>query len=370
MARLIPESGQVVWDYEIISHVVLLRLKESLRPYLKVIGEVFLDKTGKETVAATVGDAVPIVLAGVDNLEVMLKEGLCTFNFNLGQHLWSTRLLSERDRMLRKLNRSDVVLELGAGVGAFALQAAKLGCEVVANETNSSNFSRFLKNAISNRVSTKVHAYSLPPVDLVKALVQHIDTPVLTLKSQESYFLLKSPPISNLPTRVITQMIVDLPEEDTMEVLTAVYGLYKGKAGVELPTVHCYVSSSSEIPREDLLKRINLKWRFKLQDFDELKYVTSHKGTKRYYISFKLPSDVAFADLEEVESEGEVEEPRQGSVDLQQSMAADIEFMQRSMKEGLQPSLLMSHLASFIDTSAALKRRGEEGEQGGKRTKE
>lgn len=374
LARLIPESRQIVWDYEIISHVVLLRLSEGLKPYLRQIGEVFLDKTGKETIAATIGDTTPIVLAGIDNLEIILKEGLCTFNFNLGQYLWSTRLLSERDRVLRKLSRSDVLLELGAGVGAFALQAAKTGCEVIANETNSSNFGRLVKNAISNRLTMKVHAYSIPPVELVKSLVQHIDTPTLTLQSQESYFLLKSPPIPNLPTRVITQMLIDLPEDATMEVLALIYGLYKGKTVSELPTIHCYMNSTSEIPREDLLKRINLKWRFKLQDFDELKYVTTYKETKRYYVSFKLSPDVAYADLEEVESEGEIEDQapaKQGNLlDLQQSMAADIEFMQRSMREGLQPSLLMSHLASFIDTSAALKRRGGEGEQSGKRTKE
>lgn len=373
LARLIPDSADTPWDYEIISHVVLLRLTEKHRPYLPTIGAVFLDKLGKETIAASISDSSPIVISGLNNLEIILKEGLCTFNFNLSQYQWSTKLQSERDRLLRKLSRSDTLLELGGGVGAFTLQAAKIGCEVITSETNSSNYARLVKNAISNRVSTKVHAYSTPPIDLLRSLVQQCDSETVTLKSHDSYFLLKSPPILSLPTRLFTHLLINLPDDVTMEVLTAIYGLYKGKKVADLPFIHCYMNSTSEIPRDDLLRRINQKWRFKLQDLEELKYVTTLQGLKRYYLAFKLPTDVATADIDEVESEGEIEDTQPAKpsdlTDLQQSMAADIAFMQQSMKEGLQPSLLMSHLASFIDTGTTYKRAAES-DRGEKRTKE
>ena len=378
LAKLLPANAIVAWDYETISHVTLLRLMEVHRPFLRTIGQVFYDKLGKETIAAVIGDAPPCVVAGVDNLEVMIKEGQCTFNFNLGHYLWSTRLLSERDRVLRKLSKTDVLLELGAGVGALGLQAAKFGCIVIASEPNDDNYSRLVKNAISNRLSSKVHAYKTAPVELLRSIVHHLDDPPVSVQFHESYYQLKSPPVTHLPTRYFSHLLTDLKDAETLDVLTALYGLYKGKRG-ELPTIHCYLNSTSEIPREDLLKRINQKWRFKLNEFDELKYVSMQKGIKRYYVSFKLPSDVAYADLqEEVQSDGEIEEPCKpvkpampSILDLQQSMAADIEFMQRSMKEGLQPSLLMSHLASFIGTGS-LKRSADVlgAIGGGKKTKE
>jgi tRNA (guanine37-N1)-methyltransferase len=66
---------------------------------------------------------------------------------------WNSRLQAEHNRVIEKLNSEDVVADVFAGVGPFALPAAKKGCGVLANDLNPESFRYLTKNAEDNGVS-------------------------------------------------------------------------------------------------------------------------------------------------------------------------------------------------------------------------
>jgi tRNA (guanine37-N1)-methyltransferase len=77
------------------------------------------------------------VLAGDSNLDVELIESGITFKFTYGAVYWNSKLQHEHARVLELLQPGDFVVDLFAGVGPFAVPAAKhRGCTVVANDLN------------------------------------------------------------------------------------------------------------------------------------------------------------------------------------------------------------------------------------------
>ena len=77
------------------------------------------------------------VLAGDSNLDVELIESGITFKFTYGAVYWNSKLQHEHARVLELLRPGDFVVDLFAGVGPFAVPAAKhRGCTVVANDLN------------------------------------------------------------------------------------------------------------------------------------------------------------------------------------------------------------------------------------------
>jgi tRNA (guanine37-N1)-methyltransferase len=77
------------------------------------------------------------LLAGDPNLSLKLVESGVTFEFTYGSVYWNSKLQHEHARVLALLQLGDVVADLFAGVGPFAVPAAKYrGCRVLANDLN------------------------------------------------------------------------------------------------------------------------------------------------------------------------------------------------------------------------------------------
>ena len=76
------------------------------------------------------------VLAGPDNMNVELSEGDCTFRFDYSKVYWNSRLQTEHKRLVDLFNPGEVVCDVMAGVGPFAVPAGKKGVFVWANDLN------------------------------------------------------------------------------------------------------------------------------------------------------------------------------------------------------------------------------------------
>lgn len=66
---------------------------------------------------------------------------------------WNSRLHTEHDRLVQMFKPQDVIADVFAGVGPFAVPAAKKGCAVFANDLNPNSAKYLSTNAENNRVS-------------------------------------------------------------------------------------------------------------------------------------------------------------------------------------------------------------------------
>lgn len=57
------------------------------------------------------------LLAGEDNLVATVKESGCTFRFDFSKVYWNSRLHTEHERIVKMLDKGDVILDVFAGVG-------------------------------------------------------------------------------------------------------------------------------------------------------------------------------------------------------------------------------------------------------------
>ena len=85
---------------------------------------------------------------------LLQSESNCRFRFDFSQVYWNSRLHSEHERLVKLFEPSDVVADVFAGVGPFAIPAAKKGCAVFGNDLNPNSAMYMQSNAIDNRVCT------------------------------------------------------------------------------------------------------------------------------------------------------------------------------------------------------------------------
>ena len=94
------------------------------------------------------------VLAGPDNMNVEIREGDCLFRFDYSKVYWNSRLQTEHKRLVDSFSPREVVCDVMAGVGPFAVPAGKKGVFVWANDLNPDSYAS-LKDAITrNKVSS------------------------------------------------------------------------------------------------------------------------------------------------------------------------------------------------------------------------
>lgn len=92
------------------------------------------------------------ILAGDDNMIAEVKESGCRFRFDFSQVYWNSRLHTEHDRLIKQFAKNDYVCDIFAGVGPFALPAAKKGANVYANDLNPVSYKWMVENIKLNKV--------------------------------------------------------------------------------------------------------------------------------------------------------------------------------------------------------------------------
>ena len=85
---------------------------------------------------------------------VVKSESKCKFTFDFRKVYWNSRLQGEHERLVNLFKPEDVVADVFAGVGPFALPAAKKGCCVFANDLNPESYKYLQINIKQNNVSS------------------------------------------------------------------------------------------------------------------------------------------------------------------------------------------------------------------------
>ena len=91
------------------------------------------------------------VLAGIPTTRTEVVEYGHRYTVDLSTAYFSARLSSERQRILERMGDHEIVLDMFAGVGPFAITLAKRAALVVASDLNPQAISLMLANLTQNR---------------------------------------------------------------------------------------------------------------------------------------------------------------------------------------------------------------------------
>jgi len=301
--------------FEIVGKIAHMNLRDQYLKYKYFIGQLILDKNPSlSTVINKVGKIDNIyrtydmeILAGEENYNVEHKEGNVKFQFDLRKTYWSSRLQNERDRVLKLLEKNQVLCDAFCGVGPLALRACKKGVKVYANDLNPDAF-EYLNNNIKlnklNKGNFVIKTYNMDAREFIKSLVNLSKYN----KDEDEDNGDKIFPVD----LHIDHFYMNLPK-DAIEFMDVFVGLFKGcKDNIynkdNLPIVHVYgFAKTDNNPHELLKKRIAKAFKMEYdlfkkeceKDIINIENVRDISNKKVVFcIDMKIPSIVAYQDYE------------------------------------------------------------------------
>ncbi|KAH9380807.1 hypothetical protein HPB48_007248 [Haemaphysalis longicornis] len=123
------------------------------------------------------------LLAGEQDTKVLVKQNGARFEFDFADVYWNPRLCTEHSRVIEQLRSGDVLYDVFAGVGPFAIPAARKGCAVFANDLNPHSFAWLNHNVKLNKVTNRVTTYNLDGREFIREVIVRTDD--LEKKSEE-----------------------------------------------------------------------------------------------------------------------------------------------------------------------------------------
>lgn len=312
-------------------HIAHMNLRNEFKPYGALIGQVILDKN---PTIKTVVDKLDTIsnkfrvfdmklLAGEDNFLVEQHESGCKFKFDFSTTFWNSRLNTEHERLVSIFKPGNAVADVFAGVGPFAVPAAKKGVLVLANDLNPESYKFLSENALINHTLQFLKGYNLDGREFIRL------SPRLLFDWNSREGFVEKRKVSKrrrtdckstdgvlsveIPT-FISQYVMNLPGS-SIDFLDEFIGLYTNDPEVEqcvknaehftLPTihVHCfekYAHDSPEPTMEELHRRVHARIIEKIQFPAPIRDFTFHLVRKvaptkpMFCVSFILPKEVAF----------------------------------------------------------------------------
>lgn len=335
-------------------HVAHLNLREEFKPFGNLIGQVLIDKNSKVETVVDKLDSIDTkfrtfkmkVLAGRDDLVVEQSESGCRFKFDFSKVYWNSRLNSEHERLIHQFRPAEVVGDVFAGVGPFAVPAGKKNVVVLANDLNPESYKYLQLNITANKVDDFVKPFNLDGREFIrqsprllidwankekfiekKKVIKRRKLEKSTVPSENKEALsATAASAASVSAREYEITRVDIPKyfdnyvmnlpDSALTFLDEFVGLYSRDPEVEatvksipefkLPfiNVHCFEKySPDEQPEpsmEELHKRVHSKIvkliSYELP-FEECKFHLVRKvaPTKPMFcVTFQLPSEVAF----------------------------------------------------------------------------
>lgn len=214
-----------------------------------------------------------------------VKENGVTYQFDFSRVYWNPRLSTEHQRVVQLVKRGETVFDVFAGVGPFAIPAARLGATVLANDLNPESYKWLQHNCKLNKVEKKVRSFSLDGRAFIQGPLKQ-ELPAL-LKEQARVHV-----VMNLPALAL-------------EFLDAFRGLLHHEApGDEtLPTVYCYCFSKDDNAEADVVSRASCSLGFPLEGRSSVHFVRNVSPNKDMLcLRFSLPKEVVFSGGHEGES--------------------------------------------------------------------
>jgi len=314
--------------FAMTGHIAHVNLKDEYLPYKHQIGQILLDKNPQIRTVVNKLDTIDNqfrffkmeLLAGDPDYVVEHHEADCRFTFDFTKVYWNSRLHTEHERLVQIFNPEDVVADVFAGVGPFAVPAAKKGCAVLANDLNPESAKYLSVNVENNRVADVVRVSCEDGrafiQDAVKRLIAE-PFPAYTgprkSKTQENKERRKQRSLGSQTTDTstpslsrnkISHFVMNLPDS-AITFLDAFRGILSHQDRQEIEKIyttmpmihyHCFTREIEPEPvRVDILRRVEEKIGHPVSEDFSLHLVRSVAPNKEMYcISFRLPVEVAF----------------------------------------------------------------------------
>lgn len=302
-------------------HIAHLNLNEEYLPYKHLIGQVILDKNKAIRTVVNKLDSIDTqfrffkmeLIAGEPDYIVEHHESNCSFKFDFRRVYWNSRLHSEHDRLVQLFKPEDVVADVFAGVGPFALPAAKKGCGVIANDLNPESYKYLIENIENNKVQKAVRASAEDGRDFIRTSALRVfNNPFpgfvprvskTTKKKQDREQQGPQRTIPRPPTRQhISHFVMNLPDS-AIEFLGTFRGIFstpelRGFYDI-MPMIHCHCFTREVTDpakaEQDIKTRVEERLEHAVEQDVSFHLVRSVAPNKDMYcISFRLPHAVAY----------------------------------------------------------------------------
>ncbi|KAI8928859.1 guanine(37)-N1-methyltransferase [Entophlyctis helioformis] len=362
LRSILPDEMEVPGAFETIGHIAHLNLRDQHEPYKQVIGQVILDKCRNIKTVVNKTDKIDHtfrffqmeVLAGEDNMVAEVNESNCTFRFDFSKVYWNSRLQGEHERIVKQFQPGDLICDVFAGVGPFALPAAKnRKCIVFANDLNPQSYKYLVENTKLNKLENRIRPYNLDgrqfirqaSIDLndadiwnslvsarktsgsgkrkssiskegkegkeTKDAAKDAKTGDAAKQSSKPQQGKSDPPKHEQQPqqfqttvggiRVFRHFVMNLPAT-AIEFLDAFHGLYSGQRDIipddQLPMIHCHCFSRSDDQQADVMQRVERVLGASIKGCDVQIFNVRNVAPKKdmMCISFRLPASVAFSE--------------------------------------------------------------------------
>lgn len=322
----LPEElhDEIPVGFNTAGHVAHLNLRDRYRPYKHIIAQVILDKNpGIRTVinkTDNVGTENEFrtfayeVLAGPDDMMVEVSEAGCVFRFDYSKVYWNSKLGNEHHRIATLFKPGEVVVDVMAGIGPFAVPAGKRGVFVLANDKNPESYN-YLEEAIRrNKVTQFVRSFNQDGHDFIRNAANLVleasqrgeGAQVRPAKVPRGVPAPVPKVISMPPT--VSHFVMNLPAS-ALGFLHNYRGLYRGKEELfvdrQLPMVHahCFAAKADDArPLDEICRRIHdeigvrlVPGKADMEGQVSILEVRDVAPAKRMFCaSFRLPPEVAF----------------------------------------------------------------------------
>lgn len=307
LKAVLPEGQDVTSAFSRIGHIAHLNLREHQLPFRHLIGQVMIDKNPGITSAvnkisnidSTYRNFQMEVLSGEENMLTKVRENNYSYEFDFSKVYWNPRLSTEHSRVTDLLNPGDVLFDVFAGVGPFAIPAAKKNCIVFANDLNPESHKWLLHNCKLNKVDQKVKVFNLDGKDFLQGPVREELMQRLGLSEE---------------AKPSVHIVMNLPAK-AVEFLSVFKSLLDGQpCSSVLPTVHCYCFSKDSNPAEDARQRAGAVLGISLEACSSVHLVRNVSPNKEMLcISFQIPAATLYKNHISSDSSDEPSPKRQRS---------------------------------------------------------
>ncbi|XP_061751231.1 tRNA (guanine(37)-N1)-methyltransferase [Nerophis ophidion] len=284
LEAVLPLGQDVTSAFSRVGHIAHMNLRDHQLPYRNLIGQVIMDKNPGVTCVVNKTNMIDSkyrnfkmeVLAGEENMVTKVKENGVTYEFDFSRVYWNSRLSTEHQRVVQLVKRGDTVFDVFAGVGPFAIPAAKLGATVLANDLNPESYKWLQHNSKINKVEGKVKTFNMDGREFIRGPLKK-ELPTL-LKGKSAVHV-----VMNLPALAL-------------EFLDAFRGLLYQENEENVPTVHCYGFSKDDNPEKDVVDKASQSIGFPLENRCSVHLVRNVAPNKEMMcVSFTLPKEVLFS---------------------------------------------------------------------------
>ncbi|KAJ1915780.1 tRNA(m(1)G37)methyltransferase [Mycoemilia scoparia] len=345
LRSILPDSTESPTAYEQVGHIAHMNLRDQYLAYKHVIGQVILDKSPTietvvnklETIDNTYRNFKMEVIAGKPEFIATTRENGCRFTFDFSKVYWNSRLHTEHERITETFKKGDLVCDAMAGVGPFAIPAARnKRCTVWVNDLNPASYDALKENVRLNKVSKYIKAFNMDAREFIRysfsELINKSGTDSDGGNGPDAISNIGTPP----PPSTFSHVVMNLPGT-ALEFLDAFRGVYfrhqdkfaaaaaaesqknQGETSTSpektiselMPMIHCHCFSNDPDDKElDIKRRACQTMGIPINDDDPNGFVEFCKNSEAIYVrkvspkkdmfclTFRLPRKVAFENFE------------------------------------------------------------------------